>query len=126
VSNITGDSAADPMPMYLSVGVARTLTPSMAQSPAHSPIVRNFGLRYIRPTGTLVALWQRQNDVNYALAAQRRTTAASPTLAADSATSRSSLSRLVPLRGYTARAHKLRGCCSSQTPICSRNEAPAA
>jgi hypothetical protein len=38
--------------------------------------------RYGGFMGTLPPLWQRQNDVNCALAAQRRTTAASPTRAA--------------------------------------------
>ncbi len=66
-------------------------------------------LRYTGLTGTLVALWQRQNDVNSALAAQRRTTAANQTRAADSARSRHILpQRFVPPSGYTTRRFRFR------------------
>ena len=47
-------------------------------------------------TGTLPALWQRQNDANCALAARRRTTAASPTRAAADTASPDA----VPLRTF--------------------------
>ncbi len=46
-----------------------------------SPIM-SCTLRYGPLVGTLAPLWQRQNDASCAPAARRRTTAASPTLAA--------------------------------------------
>ena len=54
-----------------------TTTSSSIQSACHKRT-----RRYVGFIGTLVPLWQRQNDVSSALAAQRRTTAASPTRAA--------------------------------------------
>jgi len=52
-------------------------TPSSIQSACHRRT-----RRYADFIGTLVPLWQRQNDVNSALAARRPITAASPTRAA--------------------------------------------
>jgi len=57
--------------------VSATTTSSRLQRRLHKDI-----RRYITVTGTLRRLWQRQNDVSSAPAAQRRTTAASPTRAA--------------------------------------------
>ena len=54
-----------------------TTTSSRTHSGCHKRTRRYDGFM-----GTLAPLWQRQNDVNCALAAQRRTTAASPTRAA--------------------------------------------
>ena len=62
-----------------------TTTSSSIQSACHRRTRRYAGF-----IGTLVSLWQRQNDVSFALAAQRRTTAASPTRAAANSTLRTS------------------------------------
>ncbi|MCH8850693.1 MAG: AMP-binding protein, partial [Chloroflexi bacterium] len=61
-------------PRSLSGGVTSRRTPLIDQEP-----LERWILRYIRVAGTLDSLWQRQNDVNSALAARRRTTVASQT-----------------------------------------------
>jgi len=64
-------------PRRLSRCESATTTSSRTHSGCHNR-TRRYGVFMC----TLVPLWQRQNDVNCALAAQRRTTAASPTRAA--------------------------------------------
>jgi hypothetical protein len=65
------------MPRRRSTNPTARSTPKMLEHPQW-----RFTRRYGIVAGTLCALWQRQKDVNSALAAPRRTTVASPTLGA--------------------------------------------
>jgi hypothetical protein len=75
----TAETQGSLSPMSLVWNELATTTPSSIQSAC-----RKATRRYAGFIGTLAPLWQRQNDVNSALAAQRRTTAASPTRVAAS------------------------------------------
>ena len=111
VRSSTDRSAMGPMPIYRSAREASTVTLPIDHSSALRCTAgcfrrRYFALRYIRPAGTLVALWQRQKDANSELAAQRRTTAANPTLVAGSSASRLAQSYdFVPPSCYTTRSN---------------------
>lgn len=79
IEDVRSSTASMPV---ASIPIRRCRCETATATPArtHSPPARST-LRYVSAVGTLAPLWQRQNDANFALAARRRTTAASPTRA---------------------------------------------